>query len=86
MRIAYSEEFLNEVKKLPIKIQRKLDSLLVTLERNPFDPQLHVKRLKGQLQSKLSFRITRDWRVIFTFEDKVIIRLLRVRNRKDIYR
>jgi len=86
MKVVYSREFIRQAAELPSKIIGKLDSLLATLAKNPFDPQLHVKHLKGELQSMLSFRITRDWRVTFRFEEKVIIRILGVKNRKDIYR
>lgn len=47
---------------------------------------LHTKYLTGRLPGLLSFRITRDWRVIFKFNDAHTIQLIRVRHRKDIYR
>ncbi|MBI2459523.1 MAG: type II toxin-antitoxin system RelE/ParE family toxin [Parcubacteria group bacterium] len=52
----------------------------------PFHPLLHAKRLSGKLAGLLSFRITRDWRVIFQFNDPETIQLLRVKHRKDVYR
>lgn len=33
-----------------------------------------------------SFRITRDWRVIFQFENPEVIKLIEMGHRKDIYR
>ena len=86
MRLVYSEKFFNESKKLPEPIQNKLARLLEFLASNPFHPLLHTKKLSGNLNQSYSFRITRDWRVIFYFEDKETIKLLKVGNRKDIYR
>ncbi|MDE1975236.1 MAG: type II toxin-antitoxin system RelE/ParE family toxin [Patescibacteria group bacterium] len=86
MKVIFSREFVKQFSKLPSNIKKKLDALLAELERNPFDSRLHVKHLKGELQSELSFRVTRDWRVIFRFERNVLIYVLRVKNRKDIYR
>ena len=86
MRIVYGEGFLKSVAKLPLSQQRKLEQLLKVCSANPFDPRLHSKRLAGPLQGFLSFRITRDWRVLFQFVDADTIQLLRVAHRKDIYR
>ncbi len=86
MEILYSKKFLKSAKLLPKAQQLKLGSLLLNLQDNPFHPLLHTKRLSGDLAGFLSFRITRDWRVIFHFLDPTTIQLLRVEHRKDIYR
>lgn len=86
MTIVYSKEFLKSAKKLPTAQQRKLAALLEYMQEDPFHSLLHSKRLSGELAGLLSFRITREWRVIFLFEDPDQIRLLRAEHRKDIYR
>jgi addiction module RelE/StbE family toxin len=86
MRVVYSREFVKQVTILPKKTQEMLDALLQILSKNPFYPTLHTKSLKSELSGMFSFRITRDWRVIFIFDDNDTIRLLKVGNRKDIYR
>lgn len=86
MRVIYSDKFLKSVAGLPKKIQVKLDSLITFLVQDPFHPLLHSKPLGGNLTGSYSFRITRDWRVIFIFEEKDVIKLIIVGNRKDIYR
>ena len=63
-----------------------LASLISLLQENPFHSRLHTKRLSGPLAGFLSFRISRDWRVVFQFLDTHTIKLLRAANRKDIYR
>lgn len=86
MQIVYDKGFLKGIKILPKNIQEKLAYLLELLQKNPFAPLLHTKRLSGELAGMFSFRITRDWRVIFYFQDPEIIQLLKVAHRKDIYR
>jgi addiction module RelE/StbE family toxin len=85
-RIVFEKDFFKSAKKLEMKEQKKLAQLLVTLKDNPFNPHLHTKKLRGKLQGIYSFRITRNWRVIFQFQNPDFIQLLTVKNRKDIYR
>lgn len=84
--LVYSNRFLKSVKKLPKAQQEKLIELLEVVERNPFHSQLHTKPLSGQLSGLYSFRITREWRVIFGFLSPDKIQLLEIGHRKDIYR
>lgn len=86
IRIVYGAGFLKSAKKLPSNIQEKLASLLEIFKENPFHPLLHTKYLTRELAGFLSFRITRDYRVIFRFIDPETIHLLRAGHRKDIYR
>jgi addiction module RelE/StbE family toxin len=86
MRIVYSDAFLKSAAKLPLANQKKLDALLSLCAENPFHPSLHTKRLVGSLHGFLSFRVTRDWRVLFQFIDAETVQLLRVAHRKDVYR
>ena len=86
IRIAYHKNFLKSAARLPKAQQEKLAKLIGVLQENPFHPLLHTKRLTRELTGFLSFRITRDWRVIFQFLDAEMVQLLRVRNRKDAYR
>ncbi len=86
MRVVYTEKFLAQAKELPKETQTKLARLLGLLAVNPFNPLLHSKRLTGKLSQEYSFRITRDWRVIFIFISKDTIKLIMARHRKDVYR
>ena len=71
VRVVYGKNFLKSTGSLP--------------QEKPFHPFLHTKYLTGGLAGLLSFRITRDWRVIFQFISPDTIQLLRVKHRKDIY-
>lgn len=86
IRIVYHANFLKSSAHLPQAQQQKLAKLIGVFQENPFHSLLHTKRLTKELAGFLSFRITRDWRVIFQFLDADTIQLLRVRNRKDAYR
>ena len=86
MRIVYHRSFLKSAGQLPKLQQKKLAELLEILRNNPYHPLLHTKRLGAELTGLFSFRITRDWRVIFQFLESETIQLLRVAHRKDIYR
>lgn len=86
IKIAYTNRFLKSVKNLPSLIQDKLASRLETLQKNSFHPSLHTKSLTGKLTGLYSFRVTRDWRVIFCFLDPNIIKLVEAAHRKDIYK
>ena len=86
MKVFYSNEFLKQAKSLSEKNQEILDVSLRILLKDPFYPTLHTKHLKGELRHFLSFRITRELRVIFMFESSDKIRLISIGHRKDIYR
>ena len=87
MDIAYSKGFIKSAKLAPKPIQNKLADSLEVLKRDPFHSTLHTKPLLGDLKGFYSFRITRDWRVIFSFMGNPrMIFLIDVAHRKDIYR
>jgi len=86
IRVVFSENFRHSAKRISGKQQRKLAGLLELLRQNPYHAKLHTKLLTGDLSGFYSFRITRDWRVIFQFLDPEMIQLLRVVHRSDAYR
>ena len=86
IKVFFTERFLKSTSSLPKHIQEKLVVLLSLLEENPFHTKLHTKPLAGKLSGFYSFRITRDWRVIFQFIATDSLQLMDVGNRKDIYR
>ena len=86
IEIIFSEQFLKEVRKLSSVNQVKLSKLLDLLKNNPLHPSLYSKKLAGKLNYAYSFRINRDRRVIFVFESKNIVKLIKVGHRKNIYK
>ena len=86
IRVYYAKKFHKQVKSLPIAQQRKLAQLIELLRQDSNNSQLHSKRLQGGMKNLLSFRITRDWRVIFRFFESNSVEIMEVEHRKDIYR
>lgn len=84
--IVYEPSFRKDVHDLPHAIQEKLADLIVILAENPFDSRLHTKPLNPPLQKVFSFRITRNYRVGFTFDAPHVIRLLISDTRDQIYK
>lgn len=86
IEIVYHSQFLKDVRKLPKAQRIKLASLVDLLQINPYNPLLHTKHLSTPLLGLLSFRITRDWRVLFRFVNENTIQLVGVSHRSDAYR
>ncbi len=86
VKLVYGKKFLKSSKKLPQAQKEKLAELLEIFQNNPFSSILHSKPLAKELIGFYSFRITRDWRVIFRFITAFEIQLVKVGHRKDIYR
>ena len=84
--VTYHPSFLKNAGHLPKAQQLKLALLIEKLRRHPYDPLLHTKHLSEPLLGLLSFRITREWRVMFRFLDENTILLVKVAHRKDMYR
>ena len=82
MKIVYGKRFIKSAKRLPLRVQDKLDSLLEIVSNNPFQHRLHTKHLTGKLSGLYSFRITRDWRVVFQFLSSEVIKLIDVDHRR----
>ncbi len=71
--------------KLPHGIQDEITLLAGILAIDYRDQRLHVKKLHSN-RIEYSFRIRRDYRCIFCFENGSTILLLDVAHRKDIYK
>ena len=85
----YALEFLHSAKKefkkldrvAQVKIKEKLDLLI----NNPNDLKNNIKALKGEYSGLFRLRVT-NYRIIFRVtEEKVIITVIRIGHRKDIY-
>ncbi|MFA6917854.1 MAG: type II toxin-antitoxin system mRNA interferase toxin, RelE/StbE family [Candidatus Gracilibacteria bacterium] len=86
IEINYQDSFVKDFKKLPLEIRQKASELEELFRKNPFHPLLHAKKLQGSLSSFFSFRITREYRVIYRFCSKDEVAFLAVKHRKDIYK
>lgn len=85
IKLIFTKRVLRESRKLPTKLQEKLGSRFEILKEDPFHPILRTKLLSGNLSGFYSFRITREWRVIFQFLTPDIIKVLHIGHRKYVY-
>lgn len=85
-QLRYKKEFLKKFVALPKGIQAAYAELEKEFIENPFHPHLHTKGLHGKLRNHYSFRITRDYRVVFEFAAEAEIHLITVGHRRDIYK
>ena len=86
IEVVYHTRFRKSATVLSGKQRVKLANLIERLQKNPYDPLLHVRHLTEPLIGILSFRITRDWRVLYEFIDEGTVQLIRVAHRSDAYR
>ncbi|MBI3541418.1 MAG: type II toxin-antitoxin system RelE/ParE family toxin [Deltaproteobacteria bacterium] len=85
MIIQYTSHFLKEFKKLPKGIRELAVQQEAIFRADPHDPRLHAKPLKGRLKGFFSFRVTRNYRVLFTWKDKENVLFYEIGDRKFIY-
>lgn len=85
MKILFSQEFRKNFRKLPIQIQKFYHKQEEIFENNWRDSRLHTKKLKGD-KITFSFRITRQYRVLFIFVQKGVALFVTIDHRKEIYR
>jgi len=84
-QIIFQPEFERNAKRLPEHIKRLLKELLVFFQQDPFHPRLHSKPLKESWSGCFSFRVTRNYRVIFKPSSDMIT-VYTIDHRKDAYR
>ena len=87
MRIEFDPGALGDLKKLDRPIQQRLLGFLRNRVGTMKDPRSIGEPLSGaKLGNYWKYRVG-DWRIICDIQDKrVVVRVLRVGNRRDVYR
>ncbi len=85
-RLVFGNHFLKSAEKIEKRMKPKLKECLDFLVKDPFHPTLKTKPLTGKLSGCYSFRLGRNYRVIFIFLEDKEIHLLSIGHRKDIYK
>ncbi len=85
----YSLLFLNsakkEFKKLDVSAQKLIKKKLIILAENPELVKNNIKPLKGEYRGKFRLRV-HQYRIVFQIkDDELIITIIRVGHRKEIY-
>lgn len=86
-QIEFDHEAVKDLKKLDQPIQRRLIHFLKTRVAQADDPRSIGEALRGaSLGSYWKYRVG-DWRIICDIHDhRIVVRVLRVGNRHEIYR
>ena len=82
-RLKYTKEFEKDLKKLSPTEQKAVANKLRLLVQDPFYPSLRTKKLQG-LDNVFEMSVNMDIRILWKYENGVIILLLDVGHHKDI--
>ena len=85
MNIIRTNSFEQQLSRLPQEAERLFSVQEKRFGENWQDPRLHIKKLRG-FKNVFSFRVTRNWRVLFYFQNPVTAVFFDIDNRRDIYR
>jgi len=85
METVKTDDFERAFQKLPKEIQQLYKAQEKRFEINWHDPRLHIKKVRT-LPFALSFRITRNYRVLFYFQNQERAIFFYVDHRKDVYK
>ena len=85
----YAIEFLpsakKELKKLDFVIQKQVKEKIILLATDPDKLKNNIKALKGEYSGKFRLRIG-SYRVVFQIvEEQVVIIVIRIGHRKEVY-
>lgn len=83
-KLKYRRQARNYLARLPLKIKSVIVNILHELAANPDSPSLDIDTLKGRTGFRLRVG---QYRVIYTRQDdRLIIEVVRIRPRGDIYK
>ncbi|MBK6848809.1 MAG: type II toxin-antitoxin system RelE/ParE family toxin [Proteobacteria bacterium] len=84
-KVAFQRSAFKEYQALPKPIRARVDEVLSVLSINPLSEVLKFKKLRGK-DNHYRVRIG-DYRVIYAVQgDVLLVRVIRIGNRKDVYR
>ena len=84
--IETTEEFDRRYRKLPLPIKKKAERRQKVFTDNPFHPSLETEKLNPKSREVWSFRIDRQYRIVFRFVDGTTVLFMTVGPHSWIYR
>ena len=84
--IVYADEFKDRYKELPLTTQKKAERREPIFRKSPFHPSLRTEKLKPKEKEYWSFRIDKDYRVLFRFTGDSTVIFLTCGHHNWIYR
>jgi len=85
MKIVTTCTFDRLFRKLDVKIQRKAARKVELFKENPFNPVLRTEKLHPKGHDVWSFRVDRDYRIVFKFTTKDTAELRFIGHHNRIY-
>ncbi len=85
LNIVYSEKFISQFESLSVKIQRIVEKKIDIFKNNPKHPSLKTHKLNGILEGYLSFSVDYKIRIVFEYDKKDTVNLLKIGDH-DVYR
>ena len=82
-KLKYTKEFERDLKNLSVAEQKQTAKKLKLLMQNPFYPSLRTKKVQG-LDNVFEMSVNMDIRVLWCYENGVIILLIDIGHHKDI--
>ena len=86
VEIIVTKEFENNYKLLPESIKKKAEQKEKIFRINPFNPVLKTEKLYPKEKGYYSFRIDRNYRIIFKFLEKNKVLFLTVGHHNWVYK
>jgi addiction module RelE/StbE family toxin len=78
MNIVYTPKFIRQYKKLPEALQEEVKEKIELFKADQNHPFLKTHKLKGELKKYWSFSVNYQYRIIFEYDSKETIALLKV--------
>ena len=82
-KLKYTKEFEKNLKSLTAQEQKMVLNKLKLLVQNPFYPSLRTKKVQG-LDGVFEMSVNMDIRILWKYENGIIILLIDVGHHKDI--
>lgn len=82
-KLKYTKEFEKNLKSLTPQEQKQVANKLKLLVQNPFYPSLRTKKVQG-LDNVFEMSVNMDIRILWKYENGIIILLLDVGHHKNI--
>jgi len=84
MKILYSISFEKRYRKLPVRVQISVEEKTYLFKNDPHYPNLRTHKLHGKMKNFWAFSVNYDYRVIFKFENKQLIKFIDI-GKHNIY-
>ena len=83
--VLFQKSAYKEYKALPKQIKKRVDQVLEILSIDPLSEVLKYKRIRGK-ENHYRIRVG-EYRIIYSPQERVlIVRVIRIGHRKDVYR